>query len=255
MKIIFFRLRGSSDGLEDEIMLLHLFEMQDRNSAWSSICFKHHPDEATAAAGLQHYCSSPLHCHTKLPPAAHNSSPSGYVHKHPDREIPVSSANAGSQNYVDRHNPDFVTRLCQSQSICGSRPRVSRIANNLCHSDVTTAAAAPFSCSPGTKSEPATRSNSVECEKDFSRPAADTTNDVTPTSLDLSVPNGLHEKSQNYMTPKIFARRKISFLASFHQCTVSGRNKCVFNCRILFSSSNDAINRCNFTNFNPVQIS
>ena len=183
-----FRLRRNSDGLENQIMLFQLFDMQNLNSA-RLLCFNNHPEEGTAAS-TENCCTSPHHCHAKLPPRSnHSSSPSSstYAHKHPYRKSASSSQNnSQSQNLPDRHYSDFV-----------SRPRVDWIPNNICHREsiAMTGNSATLSCNPGTKSEPATRSNSVDCDKDFPNFLAAPNNrtgetDTKARTSDLTVPNG-----------------------------------------------------------------
>ena len=164
-------------------MLLHLFEMQDRNSAWTSLCFKHHLEDArnprNSIPTLQHYNPrSSLHCNNSLRP--HGTL--GYSQKHPELD-----SSPGKQNFPERQESSFVSRLCQSQPICNGMTS-SRL-SNICQPETV----GLLACSQ-TKSEPVTRSNSVDCEREFPNlllKNATRTSELDTSGLsDLTIPNG-----------------------------------------------------------------
>ncbi|KAJ8687343.1 hypothetical protein QAD02_023137 [Eretmocerus hayati] len=134
----------SRDGLDDEIMLLHLFEMQDRNSAWTSLCLKQRSEDLldgrNSLASLQNYNASALPC-----PDSRNARASlDYGHKHPD---------------LDQSR---LSHLCQTPTATHTRVE-SDCPSNYRFQDLTNLA----SFSPlQTKSEPTTRSNSADCDRD-----------------------------------------------------------------------------------------
>lgn len=160
-------------------MLLHLFEMQDRNSAWTSLCFNQHVDDTsdsrTSLTSLQHHTSSPLHCSATLP--THGSS---FSHKHHELD------SACNEQFSDKR-ATCPSHLCQPQIICGERPKLSQL-SNICQQEVS----GIIACGSQTRSEPATRSNSIDCEKDL--PKISVVNkinqEVESSRSDLIVPNG-----------------------------------------------------------------
>ncbi|XP_033214708.1 uncharacterized protein LOC117171462 isoform X2 [Belonocnema kinseyi] len=219
------RLRGS-DGLEDEIMLLHLFEMQDRNSAWTSLCFKHHLEDArdprNSIPPLQHYNPrSSLHCGPSLNP--HGSL--GYSPKHPELD-----SSPGKPNFPERQESSFVSRLCQSQPICNAM-RSSRL-SNICQPEST---GVLLACSQ-TKSEPATRSNSVDCERDFPDlllKSAARTSELDSSGLsDLTVPSVLSGKKSS----KHSASRRLSSPASATNLNGNPENSEIFEFKQLLDT-------------------
>ena len=163
-------------------MLLHLFEMQDRNSAWTSLCFKQLEetrDPINSIPTLQHYNPGSLHCNTPMTPRGSL----GYAQKHSELD-----SSPGKQNFPERQESSFVSRLCQSQPICnGIRP--SHL-SSICQPE---SAGTLLACSQ-TKSEPATRSNSVDCERDFPNfllKSGNRTSELDTSGLsDLTVPSG-----------------------------------------------------------------
>ncbi|XP_043281811.1 uncharacterized protein [Venturia canescens] len=195
--------RGKNDGSEDEIMLLHLFKMQDRKpppAGWSSLR-KHFRDKFAEVARLANITTGSPTGHGSPLVASPICNAASYSHKHPDsRENPTTSTcgtggcSNVAQSIVDRHrSPDY----------CRISPRTP---NNRWLPDVAAAAVSLPSTASSlcglstgtTKSEPATRSNSLDCDKDSLNSfttAINRYNTTEPTSEslranpDLSVPN------------------------------------------------------------------
>ncbi|XP_054008559.1 E3 ubiquitin-protein ligase TRIM37-like isoform X3 [Hylaeus anthracinus] len=209
------RLRGN-DSLEDEIMLLHLFEMQDRNSAWTSLCFNQHVDDTsdsrTSLTNLQHHNSSPLHCNATLP--THGSS--SFSHKHHELDT------ACTEQFSDKRST-CPSHLCQPQILCGGRPKLGQL-SNICQQDVS----GLIACGSQTRSEPATRSNSIDCEKDL--PKISVVNrinhEVETSRSDLIVPNVLD--SNKIVSKHLLSRRQSSPSSSANVSVISNENSKVF---------------------------
>lgn len=132
-------------------MLLHLFQMQDdRNSAWTSLYLKRRLDESPEPRPIssQRHCySSPLHCTATS--SSHGSM--GFSqHKNAQGENVFCT-----QDIPDKHRSAFASRPCHAQ------PKSEGYASP-CHQG-----AFDSSFPSSIKSEPATRSNSVDCEKDL----------------------------------------------------------------------------------------
>lgn len=161
-------------------MLLHLFEIQDRNSAWASLCFNQHMDDScdsrTSLTSLQHHNSSPLHCNSTLP----THGPSTFSHKHHELDA------ACNEQYSDKRSA-CPSHLCQSQILCAGRPKLSQL-SNICQQEVS----GLIACGSQTRSEPATRSNSIDCDKDLSKmPAVNkVAHELDTSRSDLIVPSG-----------------------------------------------------------------
>ncbi|XP_020707775.2 uncharacterized protein LOC105685580 isoform X2 [Athalia rosae] len=201
------RLRRS-DGLEDEIMLLHLFEMQDRNSAWSdpslwspSLVLKRHPDENSelinSVSPLRHFGSSPING------ATGNSSQSATNQKHKRSELDVLGSN---QDYPDRQHSSPVSHPCHSQPICHRRMEATQ-GDSTSYQDINRAVASGSQ----TRSEPTTRSNSVDCEKDVAVPSLGNrgTNIEAFKPSDLIVPH-LALASNKILSKHLSSRRQSS---------------------------------------------
>lgn len=153
---------GGSDSLEDEIML-QLFKIQDRNSAWSSLCFNQHVDDncdsRTSLTALQHHNSNPLQ-------PEHDST--------------------SNDQFTDKRST-CLSHLCQPQMMCSGRPKLSQL-SNICQQEVS----GLIACGSQTRSEPATRSNSIDCEKELPNisVANKINHEVETSRSDLIVPNG-----------------------------------------------------------------
>lgn len=137
------------DGLENEIMLLHLFEMQDRNSTKPSVRLKPRPEQVNNArdsiSTLSNYSDGTLN----VPNLTGTRASLDFVHKHPEINL--------------LRDQTFSTNLCRTEPVYSSRNNSDNRSNTR-HQDL--AYIFPFN-SHVTKSEPTTRSSSTECEKDL----------------------------------------------------------------------------------------
>ena len=205
------RLRGN-DSLEDEIMLLHLFEIQDRNSAWASLCFNQHMDDScdsrTSLTSLQHHNSSPLHCNSTLP----THGPSTFSHKHHELDA------ACNEQYSDKRSA-CPSHLCQSQILCAGRPKLSQL-SNVCQQEVS----GLIACGSQTRSEPATRSNSIDCDKDLSKMSAvnKVAHELDMSRSDLIVPNALD--SNKTVSKHLLSRQQSSPSSSANVSVINNEN-------------------------------
>lgn len=168
-------------------MLLHLFEMQDRqevHSAWTSLCLGQQADENSdlrgALAHLRRHSSSPLHCNTIVPTAT-----TAFSHKHHELDVACNETNP---NELSPRHLNCALRHFQPQSACSARTKSNR-PPSIRRSELTVFTP---SGSQTTRSEPATRSNSIDCEDDMSKlPVVNkVSHDVElPKLSDLIVPN------------------------------------------------------------------
>lgn len=169
-------------------MLLHLFEIQDRNTPWTSLYLRQQEDEScdsrNSLASLRRHSSSPLHYNAMMQPTA----TAAYSHKH--LELDTAACNDLSLS-SDKKHPNIALHHSQPQATYGAKAKYKRLPN-FCRSELV--AATMPSGSQITRSEPATRSNSIDCERDISKlPVVNKINhDVESPSLrlDLIVPNG-----------------------------------------------------------------
>ncbi|CAK9823289.1 E3 ubiquitin-protein ligase TRIM37 [Anthophora retusa] len=211
------RLRGN-DSLEDEIMLLHLFEMQDRNSAWTSLCFNQSVDDTcdsrTSLTSLQHHNSSPLHYNTSLP----NHGSSAFSHKHHELD---STCN---EQFVDKRST-CPSHLCQPQMMCSGRPKLSQL-STMCQQEVS----GLIACGSQTRSEPATRSNSIDCEKDLPKISVvnKINHEVETSRSDLIVPNVVLD-SNKIVSKHLLSRRQSSPSSSTNVSIINNENNKIFD--------------------------
>ncbi|KAG5322098.1 TRI37 ligase, partial [Acromyrmex heyeri] len=191
-----------------EIMLLHLFEMQDRNSTWNSLCLGQQADRScdsrNSLASLRRHSSSPSHCNAPV----QSTTPAVYSHKHP--ELDTAACNDLNLN-IDNKHPNCAFHHSQSQALCGAKTKLNRLPN-ICQSELA-ATIASSSQIPITRSEPATRSNSIDCENDIPKlPVANKINQDIESPrlrLDLIVPNVLLD-SNKMMSKHLLSRRQSS---------------------------------------------
>lgn len=168
-----------------EIMLLHLFEMQDRNSAWNSLCLSQQADgncdSRSSLASLRRHSSSPLHCNAPM----QSTATAVYSHKHP--ELDTAACNDLNLN-TDKH-PNCAFHHSQLQALCGAKTKLNQLPGICPELPATIASGSQI-----TRSEPATRSNSIDCENDIPKlPVANKISHDVESSrlrLDLIVPNG-----------------------------------------------------------------
>ncbi|KAF7414472.1 hypothetical protein HZH68_002961 [Vespula germanica] len=145
----------SNEGLEDEIMLLHLFDFQDRTSAWTSLSFNKRAsdtsDSRSSLGNTKLQNSGPLYRSAVLP-----THPSGYSHKHHELE------SCSEQTFPDKHS-NYV--MHSPQKVCNNKIKLDQVSNNYQQRIF----GMPVCGNYVTRSEPATRSNSLDCEKDLSK--------------------------------------------------------------------------------------
>ncbi|XP_011863279.1 PREDICTED: E3 ubiquitin-protein ligase TRIM37-like [Vollenhovia emeryi] len=188
-----------------EIMLLHLFEMQDKNSAWNSLCLGQQDggcDSRSPLASLRRRSSSPLHCSTSM----QSTATAMYSHKHP--ELDTSVCNDLNLSTDNKHS-NCAFHYSQPQALCGAKAKLNRLPG-ICQSEL---AATMASGGQITRSEPATRSNSIDCENDIPKlPVANKISRDVESSrlrLDLIVPNVLLD-SNKIMSKHLLSRRQSS---------------------------------------------
>lgn len=171
-------------------MLLHLFEMQDRKLG---MCARYLHlsemqdrkdrkrvddtcDSRTSLTALQHHNSNPLHCNTTLT----NHGSSAFSHKHHELDSTCSEQFGDKRSICPSH-------LCQSQMMCSNRSKQNPL-SNMCQQ----AFSELIACGSQTRSEPATRSNSIDCEKDLPKISVvnKINHEIESSRSDLIVPNG-----------------------------------------------------------------
>ncbi|XP_071560509.1 uncharacterized protein [Temnothorax nylanderi] len=193
-----------------EIMLLHLFEMQDRNSVWNSLCLGQQADEScdsrSSLTSLRRHSSSPLHCNAPM----QSTATAVYSHKHP--ELDTAACN------------DLNLSTDNKQAICSTLSKLVRLPY-ICQSEL---AATMASGSQITRSEPATRSNSIDCENDIPKlPIANKISHDVESSrlrLDLIVPNVLLD-SNKIMSKHLLSRRQSSPSSSTNMNLINDNSK------------------------------
>ncbi|XP_012540959.2 uncharacterized protein LOC105839299 [Monomorium pharaonis] len=206
-----------------EVMLLHLFEMQDRNSAWNSLCLGQQADgncdsrNSLEFASLRRCSSSPLHC--SVP--AQSTTTTVYSHKHPELDTAVCN----DLNLSTNNKPNCAFHHTQPQALCGAKAKLNRL-SSICQSEL---AATMVSNSQITRSEPATRSNSIDCENDIPReklPVVNKINDELESKLrlDLMVPNVLLD-SNKVMSKHLLSRRQSSPSSSTNMNLINDNSK------------------------------
>ncbi|KYN29017.1 E3 ubiquitin-protein ligase TRIM37, partial [Trachymyrmex cornetzi] len=206
-----------------EIMLLHLFEMQDRNSTWNSLCLGQQADRRcdsrSSLASLRRHSSSPLHCNAP----AQSTTPAVYSHKHP--ELDTAACNDLNLN-IDNKHPNCAFHHSQPQALCSANTKLNRLPN-ICQSELAATIASSSQISI-TRSEPATRSNSIDCENDISKlPVANKINQDIESPrlrLDLIVPNVLLD-SNKIMSKHLLSRRQSSPSSSTSMNLINDSNK------------------------------
>ncbi|XP_061928286.1 E3 ubiquitin-protein ligase TRIM37 isoform X2 [Apis cerana] len=189
---------GGTDSLEDEIML-QLFEMQDRNSTWTSLCFNQHVDDTcdsrTSLTTIQHHNSNPLQ---------------------PEHDSTCNEQFADKRSTCPSH-------LCQPQMICG-RSKLSQLPN-ICQQEIS----GLIACGSQTRSEPATRSNSIDCEKELPKiPMVNKVNhEVEISRSDLIVPNVVLD-SNKIVSKHLLSRRQSSPSSSTNVSIINNENSKIF---------------------------
>ncbi|XP_025157581.1 E3 ubiquitin-protein ligase TRIM37 isoform X2 [Harpegnathos saltator] len=222
-----------------EIMLLNLFEMQNMNSSWT-LCLGQQADEncdsRSSLACLRRHNSSPFDCNDVVP------TTTAYPHKHHEPDT------CNEPSGVDRH---------PNCTFHHSRQRVTeltRLLNQLPNTCQSRLAALTPSSNHTTRSEPATRSNSIDCEKDLPKlPVVNKTNhDVESSRLsDLIAPNVLLD-SNKVMSKHLLSRRQSSPCSSASLNLINDENSKTFELdhlleaiQILSGTQKNAAATCN----------
>lgn len=179
-----------------EIMLQNLFAMENMNSSWS-LCFGQQTnkncDLRNPLACVQCYRSSPFDYN--------DVSTTAYSHKR--HGLSVCS------------RPDFPERSCAFHR-CKRQLAVelTELLDQLPSACQSKLAALTPSSNQTTRSEPATRSNSIDCEKDLPKlPIVNNTNhDVESSRLsDLIAPNGEWKVCKLYRTHSSHVRMRTKY--------------------------------------------
>ncbi|KAL0115521.1 hypothetical protein PUN28_010800 [Cardiocondyla obscurior] len=205
-----------------EIMLLHLFEMQDKNSTWNSLCLEQSRSDGSCNSrspltNRRRRSSSPLHCNAPI----QSTATAVYSHKHPELDTAACndlnlSTDYNHRNCVFHHSQSLL-------ALCGTKTKLNWL-RNICQSKLSAMA----SNSQITKSEPATRSNSIDCENDIPKlPAANKISHDLESSrlrLDLIVPNVLLD-SNKIMSKHLLSRRQSSPSSSTSMNLINDNSK------------------------------
>ncbi|XP_043512448.1 E3 ubiquitin-protein ligase TRIM37-like isoform X2 [Frieseomelitta varia] len=193
------RMLGGCPSLEDEIML-HSFKMQDRNSAWTSLCFNQRVDDTcdsrTTLTTLQRHNSNPLQ---------------------PEHD---STCN---EQFAEKHST-CPSHLCQPQIIChNNRLKLSQLPS-IYKQEVS----GLIACGSQTRSEPATRSNSIDCEKELPKISMvnKINHEVETSRSDLIVPNALD--SNKIVSKHLLSRRQSSPSSSTNVSIINNENNKLF---------------------------
>ncbi|XP_032687906.1 uncharacterized protein LOC116852037 isoform X2 [Odontomachus brunneus] len=221
-----------------EIMLLNLFEMQNTTSSWT-LCLGQQADEncdsRNSLACLRRHSSSPFDCNDVVP------TTTAYSHKHHELDT------CNEPSFTDRHSncafhskrrvTELTRLLNQLPSACQSKLAVLTPSNN-----------------QTTRSEPATRSNSIDCEKDLPKlPVVNNANhDVeSPRLSDLIAPNVLLD-SNKVMSKHLLSRRQSSPCSSASLNLMNDENSKTFELdqlleaiQILSGTQKDTTSTCN----------
>lgn len=191
-----------------DMMLVHFFDMKDMNSAWNSLCLGQQADEncdsRSSLTNQRRQSSSPLHCNAIVQATATST----YSHKHPELDAcnDLSPSTDNKQSSCVFHSP--------AQAIYNTKTKLSRL-SSICQSGLSDLGRMMPSGSQTTRSEPATRSNSIDCENDISKlPVYKTNHSVEPSRLrlDLIVPNGKRKiiKNNKEANVKILTLKEIT---------------------------------------------
>lgn len=164
-------------------MLLQLFEMQDRNSAWTALCRSQQlgNDSRKLLTNLQHsnYNASSVHCSNITATTVPTRS-----HKHYELDSSCNDLSSLNNNYCD-----CIFHRSQ-QAICDAKIKMNQLSNTY-QSELSMTLP---SSSQATISESAMCSNSINHEKDVSKlPITNKiSHDTKPSKLrlNLTVPNG-----------------------------------------------------------------
>ena len=146
-----------NDGLDDEIMLLHLFNNQDRNSTFASYSLKKSDETANlnCFSNSENCKSDDLECNDLM-----SSLLTDYSHKHSD--VPIAENKNGKEMAQSIMPLNNQTRV--NENVIRCHDMIEFLSLNI----------------PLTRSEPITRSNSADLDKD------DTCNDNSNISKEMT---------------------------------------------------------------------
>ncbi|XP_026831240.1 uncharacterized protein LOC105284425 isoform X2 [Ooceraea biroi] len=170
-----------------EVMLLQLFEMQDRNSAWTSLCLDQQAENCVSRKSLTKLqCYSPISLHSSDIEAPAATAVPTYSHKH--HKLDTACNNSTS---INNGHSDCTFHCFQQQAVCDTKVKLNQL-SSVCQSELSMTMP---SSSQATESETMTYSNSTDCERDVSKlPIVNKiSHDTKPSKLrlDLTVPNVL----------------------------------------------------------------
>ncbi|EZA49710.1 E3 ubiquitin-protein ligase TRIM37, partial [Ooceraea biroi] len=170
-----------------EVMLLQLFEMQDRNSAWTSLCLDQQAENCVSRKSLTKLqCYSPISLHSSDIEAPAATAVPTYSHKH--HKLDTACNNSTS---INNSHSDCTFHCFQQQAVCDTKVKLNQL-SSVCQSELSMTMP---SSSQATESETMTYSNSTDCERDVSKlPIVNKiSHDTKPSKLrlDLTVPNVL----------------------------------------------------------------
>lgn len=123
----------TSEVLDDEIMLLHLFELQERNAGWCLSCFKHHSSNKNDEThGATSSSSSTSTCLSTCPHLSSHTQFNSVASK-PDQLPSLSSSPPNTlQNSFSplSHYSDAIRRLNLSQAVSPLKNPIIKLQNN-----------------------------------------------------------------------------------------------------------------------------
>jgi len=160
-------------------MLLQLFEMQDKNSAWTSLCLGRQTGNCDPKKSLRNLQrSNSLHCNIAVPTDA-----PAHLHKYHEFEIACNDSSS-----IDNCS-DCIFHHAQQQTACNAK--IMNQLPNICQSDKSESMP---STSQTIESKSVICTNSTDCEKDVSKLSivSKINHDLKPSKLrlDLIIPNG-----------------------------------------------------------------
>ncbi|XP_035717788.1 E3 ubiquitin-protein ligase TRIM37-like isoform X2 [Vespa mandarinia] len=214
----------TNEGLEDEIMLLHLFDFQDRTPAWTSLSFNKRASDTSASRSslnsIKLQTSGPLYRSAILP-----THPSGYSHKHHELE------SCSEQTFPDKHS-NYV--IHSPQKVCNSNIKLDQVSNSYQQRIF----GMPVCGNYVTRSEPATRSNSLDCEKDLSKMSVFNKFNYEMETIrpsDLIAPNVILD-SNKVVSKHLLSRRQSSPASPASVSSLNSESNKTFNFERLIES-------------------
>ncbi|XP_047344875.1 uncharacterized protein LOC124947157 isoform X2 [Vespa velutina] len=215
----------SNEGLEDEIMLLHLFDFQDRTPPWTSLSFNKRASDTSASRSslnsIKLQTSGPLYRSAVLP-----THPSGYSHKHHELE------SCSEQTFPDKHSNYVIHH--SPQKVCNSNIKLDQVSNSYQQRIF----GMPVCGNYVTRSEPATRSNSLDCEKDLSKMSVFNKFNYEMETIrpsDLIAPNVILD-SNKVVSKHLLSRRQSSPASPASVSSLNSESNKTFNFERLIES-------------------